>query len=497
MAKFDTPRIESIVREADADGTSPALAKNLMDELRHLPPLNDRLAAVDAGLKGRRNDRVYVVSGHRGPDVGVQPWPLDPSRVRCSWKTPPEVVGAAAATKPRILRYHYTHESAMENVLELNLEIPIGIEFPSLMVTLTEKGTEKWKTVVTPPGRAQPWQPNGKDGEAFGRHGDRCCYKVHLPRLGDAMTLKLTGTGWDADVVGVPQFDGASIPLDPRVLVFKPVPPELAPLARLKPLAAEPKAIGPAPVMFDPPGALPESGGRPVRLVVGPLPAPPPPDEPTVEVIVTDMAAKNPGPATLYREPAYYATDLNLVWVEPSWASGMPPLGEGIDLAADRHRRVHVVSTKAGQPCGPVLFQRDAANRPGHVTIVVPKLSDSQDWPRQRQQMVAFLLTWAGSLAERNGRSRPAVSGETLVPADGTALLPTESGPPAERDPLTWQVLGVFRGDLDGRTVEPASNDIGGEVLTTAGLALVFLLVPAAALAWLRTIRLRQQGLVS
>lgn len=319
--KFDSLRIEAIVRQADADGATQGLAKDLMDELKHLPPLNERLTAVDSALKGRRNDRVYVVSGHRGPDVGVQPWPLDPSRVRCSWKTPPEVIGAAAATKPRILRYHYTHESAMENVLELNLEVPAGTEFPSLTVTLTEKGAEKWKAVVTPPGRNQLWQPNTKDGEAFGRYGDRCCYRVHLPRLGDAMSLRLSGAGWDAHVVGVPQFNGAAISLGPRVLVFRPVSAELAPLTQLKPFVADPKAIGPTPVAFDPQGVLPSSG-RPVRLVRGPLAAPPPSDEPTVEVIIADMAAKNPGPATLYREPAYYATDLSLVWVEPTWAAG-------------------------------------------------------------------------------------------------------------------------------------------------------------------------------
>jgi hypothetical protein len=495
--KYDSPRIEAIVRQAESDGATPALAKTLMTEIQGLPPVNDRLAKVDDELKGRRNDRVYVVSGHRGPDVGVQPWPVGPSRVRSCWKMPPEVMGAAAVTKPRILHYHFTHESAMESVLELDLEVPSPMEFPALTVALVEKGAEKWKAVVNPPGRNSPWQHSVDDGKAFGRYRDRCCYRVQLPRLGDGMVLRLSGPGWDGNEVGVPQFNGETIPLGPRVLVFKPVGADLSALTQLKPFAWDPKAVSPPPVLFDPTTAdIPSSAGRPVRLVRAPLAAPPPTDEPTVEVIVTDMPAKNRGPATLYREPAYYGTDLNLVWVDHTWATGMPPLGEGIDLSAHRHKRVHVVSSKEGQTCGPVVFQRDAVNWPNWVSVVVPQLSDWQEWPRQRQQMVAFLLTWAGSLAERNGRSRVAVTGEMLVPADSATMLVTESGPAAELPCLALQVIGALRGDLDGRLVEPSSNGIGGELVLIAGAVIVLLLGPTTVMAWVRTARLRRHGLV-
>src|SRR5262249_46815376 len=135
-------------------------------------------------------------------------------------------------------------------------------------------------------------------------------------------------------------------------------------------------------------------------------------------------------------------------------------------------------------------------NRPNCVTLVVPRLDDCHEWPRQRQQMVAFLLTWAGSLAERNGKTRPAVTGEFLVAADSATMLTSESGPGGERTHLAWQVLGAFRGDLDGRVVEPASNGIGGELVKVAGYGIVLLLVPATIVAWLRTARFRRHAMI-
>jgi hypothetical protein len=430
-----------------------------------LPLLNARLAKVDADLAGRRNDWVFVVSGHRGSEVGVQPWPLDPARVRCRWKAPSEVTGAAAATKPRILRYHYTHESAMENVLELNLEVPSPMEFPSLEVTLTGGDAAAFPPFVfAPPKRAEAWQQSDERWHWFGRYGDRGCYRIRLPRVGEGMKLRLFGPGWDGNAVGVPQFNGKSLPLAPRVLVFKPVDPALSLIRQLKPFEPLEKMAGPNSVVFDP-AEMPTAAGRPVALVVGPLKTPPPSDQSTVEVIVTDLPAKTMGSFTLYREPAYYTADTSMVWVEAMWASGMPSLGQGIDLSGDSHARVYVVSTKEGMPGGPVVFQHDAANRPGHVTVVVPRLTDSGEWPRQRQQMVAFLLAWAGSLAERKGETQAAVTSEVLVPADSIAMLPQESGPPAERAALGRQILDALHGSLNERALEPASNQIGGELL--------------------------------
>src|SRR5439155_14729741 len=79
-----------------------ALAEELIRATQAMPPLDETLRGVVAGLEGRVGDEVTLASGHRRPPAGVG-WPVQPGETNSRWLSPPAVPGAAVAAEPRVL----------------------------------------------------------------------------------------------------------------------------------------------------------------------------------------------------------------------------------------------------------------------------------------------------------------------------------------------------------------------------------------------------------
>ncbi|MEL6498374.1 MAG: hypothetical protein AAFZ67_08505 [Planctomycetota bacterium] len=475
--RFDSAEIEDIVRKASRLGASPSRAVALWDAVERLPSgVNARLDAVGYDIAHRGYDVVEVVSAHGGPTASVTNWPLDPRRVSCTWNTNAlKLIEIDKAKVDRIIAHMITADASYAPLLVVELDVPSGA-FPDLAVELLDGGSSVvWSGVFTPPARGAVWAaPDPNSPVVFGVAGSRISYHVTLPRVGTRIRMRLDSPRWASEVSRVPQFNGTPFPLPSRSVELTTSDAALTALL---------ENIGVGDVSglaADDPGwpAVGRTGSatsETVLVVPGGTDLTSLPAKPTLELIVSGEPMSTVEPGRVVRGGGFSLAPNAGAWLSPSTAENFSDLGRGIASGTGAHVFARHGSERGAG--GPLVFRRHPTARPGAITVVVPRAEDIPMLSSQQRDALRFMVTWAASIAQRNGVNRPAVLGKYHWAYEET-FRAKRSGPEVAGG-LVRQIVHAMLGGLDGREPTPYDNRLRAGPLNAA-IGGIGLLVAAA-----------------
>jgi len=495
--KFDNAEIEEIVRVAATESDVTELSSTLLKEIEKLEPLNKRLENLQGELSNRSGDAVYVLSNHREPNASVKGWPFDTTRIYSVWQNVNPIKGMEKAKRPRILMYLIYHEPTIKPLLQIELEVPsefqpekssqkMELPYPNLKLKVFKKGNDNpvWKYTAKPPQREEHQKfikPNLTDKASFGHYGDRISYQIQLPMNGHQMTIEFEDEKgiWKSETEYMPKFSGKPFSLPPRSLevVFLGSKKQREALEKLRGLVPNKEASKAPPLRFvtmeQAKLSVKEKTKTVIQMKIGQVTA----EEKNaigkvvnhikmamVEVIEAEIGQN----ANLKRTPHYHAQPHGIAWNDPKQF----PMLEYTEQIDNEKDRVVFVSVANQQQTTPILYQKEE-NRPGYVTIVIPKQLEKLSIVQKKA--VAHLLVWAASLARRFGETEPPVTTYEFTPSKADIImLPTEAG--IKDKTSVWNEFShALIGKLDEQVPVKSENSIDREVLIYSFWGLVVL----------------------
>lgn len=337
------------------------------------------------GVAGRLGDCVVVVSGHRGPPVGIE-WPVQPGLTTCRWLTPPIAGDEATADDARVLSLTVLDDVAVASMFSMTLEAPASIGWPTVRLQLCdESGSVLHEQTIVPPDGAEPARAP-TDVLSFGRDGDRLAYRALLPRLGASLKVRFSGPGWDDAISRVPELRGSGIRLGARRVDAIAAPDLAAWLDQVLPASGELRSIA---------TAAQSSYGKPggVRLAVVAESESLPEMGPVLQII--RFTAAEGSAAALRHTHRWIEGSLRQVRLDRDATADWPLRGQvpqGV---------VPLIEAEVlGGPPQPVLY--DHPGRPDAITVVLPHNPEGR-----HSGAVGQLLVFGASLAIRGGSNRP------------------------------------------------------------------------------------------
>lgn len=488
---FDTDEIEAHIRKASAEGITQSRAMELWRAIEGLKRVNDRLGVISEELATRGFDTVEVFSAHGGPDATITNWPLDPQRTYCNWDT--SARGQAEVPKAsidRIIAHEITTDPSYESVGIVELEVPTG-EFPELHVELLDGSNVVWSRPFKPPARDSDWVPSPlESGIVYGVVGPRISYQFNLPRIGDSMRMVLNSARWVTETARVPQFSGRAFSIGKRHAVLHTTDPGLtATIAKLG--IPDVSTNGPRDD-FPPIGITTSPRPDIVSVVSGGTDLLNLPKNPVIELIVSRNPMSSVEAGRVIRAEAFSLSPNAGAWLDSSSADNFADLGLGQSIESGAEVFVRFSSEKG--PGHPLIFRRHPRIRPGAVSVVVPRNDDLEALTSIQRDALAFMITWAASLAQRNGDMWPSVAGSMHWAYEET-LRAKKTGPSRHEEGLVAQIVEGMLGGLDNHVPSPFANRLRVGPLTASftGMAiLVTAIFPGTLLLTYRTRRAKK-----
>jgi hypothetical protein len=448
--------LKELLTQAEREGSgevSEELADSIMIHLKLLesgPRLEERLQQLRHRLKGRRGDRVVVISLHRLPpatDLMRSCWPL-PESMSAQWLCANQNAKASdpGVKEPRVLSIWVSNDPMLQ---------------PIVRVTAENSGSDPaceliWKLLPTENLKADPLKdgtfgPPISPSKAFQRgfslqtSGVRFAWQFEMPRFAETRYLTVD---LQADKRNTLLSHPWRIPvrLAPNQIRIRPVGADAEAMLKQLPDFGDPKS----PLLLDQTAQPPTVGC--IIATVGPLRKPPDPDIPTLELL--ENKTKDPSQTgRLLLLPPYRKSDLGEVTPRRGLTDDWPDLGAS--AAPDGSQVFAQILTKTKETYD-VLFQKDPKEHPAWFTVVMPSGTMNKAAAAGHRHLVIF----AASLAERKGKNRPPWRQPYLL-ADDSGTLPLNSGRPFEKQSLLKQLaFALWDGNMKIEVRETPGNSV-------------------------------------
>jgi hypothetical protein len=474
--------------QSGPENLSEELVGAIMEQLQKISKgsegegVAERLQKLRLKLKGRRGDRIVVVSAHRLPpatDLLRSSWPPSGS-VSAEWVCANPTAGSQGpgVKEPRVLSIWVSDDPLIQPIVRVTAENPEDTPSCTLTWKLLPTSNLKAAPIVSgtfgpPLGPGTAYQP----GVSQQTSGVRFAWQFEIPRFHLPRWLTI-------DI----QADTGS----PTMTHPWRTPVKLAPnQIRVRPLSADAATLfkrlydlsgNASPLVLDPNTPLATEGC--IVLAAAPLAKAADRETPTLELVEDKTEAPDTGRIELLAP--YHASDLGLVTLPPAMTEKWPVLHPPSNPPGEVFAQV--VAAGSSERGTAILYRKQPAEYPAWFTLVVPTGKMDKNAAAGHRQLAIYAASMAerNAMAERTDNSRrPAFRQPYLLPVE-SGVLPLSSGPPPNQTGLLGQLATALgKGGMKTDIRETPGNSVAYVAAPSVpgGLALIVLLTAPLTVA--------------